>query len=78
MTLEKYGKVWCLDHCLPSSKIDLSKRNDLYKFTKWINLRPMYIKDNIIKSGKIDHQLNLMQEVEAKYFLKINVQEGLN
>ena len=26
----------------------------MYKSTNWINIRPMYIKDNIIKSDKID------------------------
>ena len=78
-TLENYGKVWCLDHCLPLSKIDLSNGNNLYIFTNWINLRPMYKKDNIIDSDKIDHHLYLLQEVKAKYFLKINNdQEGLN
>ena len=71
MTLENYGKIWCLDHCLP-----LSNGNDMYKITNWVNLRTMYIKDNISKGSKIDHRLYLMQEVKAKYFLKINVQQG--
>ena len=39
----------------------------------------MYIRDNIIKSDKIDNRLYLLQEVKAKYFLKINNdEEGLN
>ena len=50
----------------------------MYKSTKWINWRPMYIKDNIIKSDKNDYHLYLLQEVKTKYFLKLNVQEGLN
>ena len=33
MTLENYGKVWCLVHCYPLSKINLSNENDLYKST---------------------------------------------
>ena len=73
MTLEKNGKVWCLDHCLPLSKIN---GNDMYKVTNWVNLRPMYIKDSISKVSKIDHRLYLMQEVKAKYFIKLNVEEG--
>ena len=76
MTLENYGKVWCLDHCHPLSKI---KENDLNKYTNWINIRPMYIKDNIIKGSKIDHRLYLLQQIKAKYFLKLNNdQQGLN
>ena len=39
------------------------------------NLRPMYVKDNIVKSNKIDYWLYLLQEVKAKYFLKLNEQE---
>ena len=53
MTLENYGKIWCLDHCYPISKINLSNRIAMYKFTNWINLRPMYIRDNIVKVIKL-------------------------
>ena len=43
-TLENYGTIWCLDHCLPLSK---TKENELNKYTNWVNITPMYIKDNI-------------------------------
>ena len=69
MTLENYGIIWCLDHCIPLKK---TNENDLYKYTNWINLRPMYIKDNNSKGSKIDNRLYLLQEVKAKYFLKLN------
>ena len=78
MTLEKYGKIWCLDHCFPLSKTNLSDSNELYNSTKWTNLRPVYIKDNLVKGNKIDYHLCLLQEVKANYFMKINGQEGLN
>ena len=68
MTLENYGKFWCLDHCYPLSKTNSSNENDMYKSTNWINLRPMYIKDNIIKGDKTEYHLCLLQEVKAKYF----------
>ena len=75
MALETYGTIWCLDHTIPLSKIN---ENDLYKFTNWINIRPMYIKDNISNGSKIDPYLYLLQEVKAKYFLKLNNdQQGL-
>ena len=38
MTLENYGTIWCLDHCIPLKK---TNESDLYKYTYWINLRPM-------------------------------------
>ena len=79
MTLENYGKIWCLDHCYPLSKISLSNENELIKYTNWLNIRPMYINENIIKGDKINHYLYLLQEVKAKYFLKLNNdQQGLD
>ena len=76
MSLENYGKIWCLDHCYPLSKI---KENELNKYTNWINIRPMYKKDNISKGSKIDNRLYLMQEIKAKYFMKLNNdQQGVN
>ena len=79
MSLENYGKIWCLDHCLPLSKINLSDENELNKYTNWVNIRPMYIKDNIVKGDKIDYRLYLLQQIKAKYFLKLNNdQQGPN
>ena len=36
-TVEKYGKILCLDHCYPLSKTNLSNGSDMYKSTNWIN-----------------------------------------
>ena len=77
MTIENYGRNWFLDHCYPLSKAIPSNENDMFKSTNWINLRPMCIKDNNIKGNKIDYHLYLLQEVKAKFFIKLNVQEGL-
>ena len=35
----------------------------------------MYKRDNIIKGGKINQHLYLLQEVKEKYFLKLNNEE---
>ena len=75
--IENFGKFWCLDHCYPLSKMNLSNENELYNSTNWVNLRPMYMKDNLIKGDKIDHRLFLLQQIKAKYFMKIN-EKGLN
>ena len=72
MTEENNGKIWCLDHCYPLSKTNLSEKKEMNKSTKWINFRPMYVKDNIIKGDKIEYHLYLIQEVKAKYVLKLN------
>ena len=42
------------------------------KSTNWINLRPMYVKDNNIKSDKIDMRLYLLQEIKTYQFIKLN------
>ena len=72
MTLENYGSVWQIDHCLAVTSFNLLDGNDMKKCFNWVNLRPMYVKDNIIKGDKIDYHLYLLQEVKAKYFLKLN------
>ena len=79
MTEKNYGKLWCLDDGLPLSETNLSNENDIYTSTNWINLRPMYVKNNIIKGDRIEYHLYLLQEVKAKYFLKLNNdQQGIN
>ena len=76
MTLENYGSIWQIDHCLAVASFNLLHENDMKNSFIWVNLRPMYVKDNVIKGDKIDMRLYLMQELKAKYFLKLNVQEA--
>ena len=71
MTEENCGKNWCLDHCYPLSKTNLSNENDIYKPTIWNSLRPMYCSENISEGDKIDHRLYLMQEIKAYQFVKL-------
>ena len=72
LTLENYGKNWCLDHCLPIASINLVDEKDVKKCFNWINLRPMYVKDKIIEGDKIDMRLYLLQEIQSKLFREIN------
>ena len=52
-------------------------KNEIVRFkaTEWIILKPTYSSKILSKKSKIDHRLNLMQEVKAKIFLKLDVQE---
>ena len=68
MTEENYGNVWTIDHCYPSFKTNLSDKNEMKKSTYWINLRPMYCKEKILKGDKIDHRFYLLQQIEANFF----------
>ena len=47
----------------------------MYKYTNWVNLRPMYMKDNLVKGDKNDNRFYLLQQIKVKYFMKLNVQE---
>ena len=79
MSLENYASIWQIDHCLPIASFNLLDENDMKKCFNWINFRPMYSNENNSKNDKIDLSLYLLQEVKAKYFLKINNdQEGPN
>ena len=75
-TLENYGKIWCLDHCLANASFNLSDQKETKKCFNWINLKPMYVKGSIIKGDEIDYHLYLPQEVKTKYFMKLDAQEG--
>ena len=70
MTVENYDSVWQIDHCLPITSFNLLDENDMKKCFNWINLRPMYSKENNSKINKIDYYLYLLQEVKANFFLK--------
>ena len=79
MTIENYGTVWQIDHCLAVASFNLLDENDMKKCFNWINLRPMYSSENNSKNAKTDCHLYLLQEVKAKYFLKLNNdQQGFN
>ena len=74
MTLENYGKIWCLYHCLAIASFTRSDGKAMKKCFNWINLRLMTCSENISKGDKIDHRSYLMQEVKAKFFLNLNGQ----
>ena len=72
MFLENYGSIWQIDHCIPIASFNLLDESDMKKCFNWIKLRPRYCSENISKGDKIDYHLYLLQEVKAKYFLKLN------
>ena len=79
MTPENFGKIWQIDHCLPVSSFNLLDEKEKRKCFGWCNLRPMYVKENISKSNKIDYWLYTLQEIKARYFLRnINEQKGFD
>ena len=72
MTIENYGSTWQIDHCISIASCNLSDENDMKKCFNWVNLRPIYSIENNLKGSKNDNRLYLLQQIKAKYFLKIN------
>ena len=78
MILENYGSVWQIENCSPRASFNLLDDNDMMKSFNWVYLKPMCSTENNSKIAKADYHLHLLQEVKAKYFLKLNDPEGLN
>ena len=76
MTLEKYDCVWQSNYCLAIASFNLLYEMEMRKCFNWINLRPMFVKSNIIEGDEIDMRLSLLQEIKSDYFMKLNAQEG--
>jgi hypothetical protein len=52
MTFENYGKSWHIDHNRPCSSFDLSKAEEQRRCFHYLNLRPLFAKDNLRKGAK--------------------------
>ena len=66
MTIENFGYVWQIDHCLPIASFNLLNENDMKKSFNWINLKHMYSNENNSKKAKDNHYLYLCQGVKGK------------
>jgi hypothetical protein len=54
MSFDNYGEIWHLDHIIPCDWFDLTDINQIKTCTHYTNLQPLLIRDNSIKSNKID------------------------
>ena len=73
MTIENFGSLWHLDHCLPIASFNIMDEIDMKTCFNWVNLRPMYSSENISKKANINYRLYLLQQIKANYFSKLNV-----
>jgi len=55
MSWENYGKRgWHIDHVMPLSKFDLNDKDQYLKAVHYTNLQPLWWKENLQKSNKIE------------------------
>jgi hypothetical protein len=62
MSWDNYGEVWNLDHIVP-----LSSANDetqMYNLAHFLNVRPIYKNDNLIKSDHVPNEIISRQSPE--------------
>lgn len=52
MTRENHGSVWHIDHIKPCCAFDLSKESEQKKCFHYTNLQPLFIEENLKKSGR--------------------------
>jgi hypothetical protein len=55
MTWDNYGKgedQWSIDHIKPLSSFDLTDRSQFLKANNYLNLQPLWHRDNMLKGNK--------------------------
>lgn len=66
MTWENYGRGgWHVDHIVPCSYFDLSIEENQFICFHYLNLQPLWWRDNLTKSGKVpDNALDIIQQIK--------------
>ena len=53
MTKDNYGTIWEIDHIMPCSSFDLSKKEEQFKCFNYKNLQPLFTEENRRKGSSI-------------------------
>jgi hypothetical protein len=68
-TLDNYGSMWHMDHCVPCSKFNITLDNDIKRCFHWSNIKPMDPEKNNEKNNTTSRPEQLLQWFRAKAFL---------
>lgn len=63
MTWENYGKYWVVDHIIPISRFDITKRSERNKANHYTNLQPLEAKLNLSLKDKKNLFLNISTDL---------------
>ena len=71
MSWENYGKLWHIDHIIPTSLVDLKIESNQKFVFNYKNFQPLWAKDNMKKSNKISIPISKSQTIgELDSFLR--------
>jgi hypothetical protein len=72
-----YGPVWNIDHIDPLNGKDLKNLNDVRKLCHYLNLRPLSVKDNSAKGGRMFHIQEDEKYIEQRNFSRTRIKPYL-
>ena len=70
MSWNNYGKIWNLDHIIPTSRFDLTSPDEQKICFNYINYQPLYLDENVKKSDKVD-----LGKIEVKKILPRSMED---
>ena len=69
MTFDNHGSYWDIDHIIPCSTFDLTKKEDILKCFHWSNMAPLEHIKNLSKNNKIFNDMIEYYKVRAEQFI---------
>jgi 5-methylcytosine-specific restriction endonuclease McrA len=61
MTWDNYGSYWVIDHVVPLSEFDLTKRAQILKACNYTNLQPLTKPDHYRKTARENSEKRLLR-----------------
>ena len=77
MDNNEFRKNYHIDHCRPIASLDLSNQDYQFEAFHWTNCQPLRIIINLSKGAKYNLWSEVMQELKANAFLRVNYVLGV-